>query len=318
MTRQRIYCAVLCLYLVAMPVISLRWWKSLNAPARPAPTRTAHAASTTRQSLDPVLGLTTIQLPSRIMDRDVPVAILLPPSYDSSTDRHPVLYFLHGYGGDHLSWVRSRLKDLAAEKSWILVFPNGGTGFFINSKQGRYEDFFITELVPYIDQTYRTTATQAGRAIAGISMGGYGAWRLALASPQTFSSACSMSGVIGWGEPQMWSAPFAPGNARGLYGDTYERDYPAGRLLPLMQACQNSGQWTGPALYAMIGESDFLIDSSRTMHRLLQESSVPHEYNEFPGQHTGEFWIDHMPEMIAFHARHFTRTEPPDNPSRHP
>lgn len=140
-----------------------------------------------------------------------PMAIYLPPSYSKSNKRFPVLYLLHGIGDDHLNFVDDtgkyqNIQDLmdfgvASQRfgEMIIVMPNQKTNwfgsFYTNSSvTGNWEDFTAFELVNYIDANYRTIAKADSRAIAGHSMGGYGAIKLAMKHPDIFSVAYSMSG----------------------------------------------------------------------------------------------------------------------------
>jgi S-formylglutathione hydrolase FrmB len=144
-------------------------------------------------------------------DTKRPLAIYLPPNYSDSTKRYPVLYLLHGIGDDHLNFVDDtekyqNIQDLmdygiASHRfgEIIIVTPNEKTNwfgsFYTNSSvTGNWEDFTAKELVNYIDTNYRTIAKAESRAIAGHSMGGYGAITLAMKHPDVFSVAYAMSG----------------------------------------------------------------------------------------------------------------------------
>src|SRR5215467_1703048 len=140
-------------------------------------------------------------LTSHIMPRSFGYCALLPPSYDAQpTKRFPVLYFLHGLGGDQTflvstggwsmienAWEQKRFRE------FVLITPDADTSFYINSKSGRvkYESFFIREFIPAMENKFRLQGTRSGRAISGISMGGYGALRFAFKYPQMFSSVAA-------------------------------------------------------------------------------------------------------------------------------
>ncbi len=142
---------------------------------------------------------------SRSMMHDVGYLIYLPPDYASSgARRYPVIYNLHGAGGNELHGQQAAeilLKGIASGQ-WppmILVMPNGGKyTYYKDSADGKYmgETTIIRELIPHIDSTYRTTASRAGRAIEGFSMGGRGATRLALKYPEMFCSLFNQAGNV--------------------------------------------------------------------------------------------------------------------------
>jgi S-formylglutathione hydrolase FrmB len=144
-------------------------------------------------------------------DTKRPLAIYLPPSYSKSDKRYPVLYLLHGIGDDHLNFVEDAEKYYTIQDlmdtgilshrfgEMIIVTPNEKTNwfgsFYVNSSvTGNWEDFTAKELVNYIDSNYRTIAKAESRAIAGHSMGGYGAVTLAMKHPDIFSVAYAMNG----------------------------------------------------------------------------------------------------------------------------
>src|SRR6266481_8879828 len=123
---------------------------------------------------------------------------MLPPSYDANPGkRFPVLYFLHGLGGDQ-TFLASSGASSVIEEAWeqkrlgefVIITPQGENSFYINSRDGHilYEDFFIREFVPQMERRFHLIGGRAGRAISGVSMGGYGALRFAFKYPQMFAS----------------------------------------------------------------------------------------------------------------------------------
>jgi len=142
------------------------------------------------------------------------MTIYLPPSYDSSSKIYPVIYLLHGHGGDEQSFVGDLGEELVVflidgmineglVKEMILVMPDGkskyGGSYYLNSElTGNYEDYIVYEIVDYVDENYRTIHDRNGRAIAGASMGGYGSITLAMKHPDIFSSVVSLSPPLGF------------------------------------------------------------------------------------------------------------------------
>jgi enterochelin esterase family protein len=141
------------------------------------------------------------------------IPVYLPPSYANQPEKHyPVVFMLHGYSGNSLMWLNTNMfyqptvperfeQLIKAGKSgeMILVFVDGFNGLgcsqYLNSPaSGRYEDYVIQDLVPYIDSKFRTAGTREGRAVAGKSSGGYGAVRLAMRHPEVFSAFASHAG----------------------------------------------------------------------------------------------------------------------------
>src|SRR5260370_21134 len=135
---------------------------------------------------------------SRFVQHPVGYCALLPPSYDAHPARRfPVLYFLHGLGGDHTFLVSNGgwglIEDAWEQKrlgEFVIITPQADVAFYINARNGipKYEDFFIHDFVPTMEKKFRIDASRSGRAVGGVSMGGYGALRFAFKYPQMFVS----------------------------------------------------------------------------------------------------------------------------------
>lgn len=139
---------------------------------------------------------------SRSLGRAVEYTVLLPRSYDATTERFPVLYLLHGSGDDRMTWVRKTdVETYAEETSLIVVIPDAGDHWYTNSASdptARHEDVIALDLVAHVDAAYRTIAQRCGRAIDGVSMGGYGAMKIGFKRPELFCSVGSHSGALQW------------------------------------------------------------------------------------------------------------------------
>lgn len=125
--------------------------------------------------------------------------IYLPPSYFESDKAYPVVYYLHGHGepaGMYLRNNRSQFDNAfkAGAKEFIFAAIDGEKSFYVNSPvSGNWEDYFLTEIIPYVDANYRTIPGASSRGICGFSMGGFGSINLALKHPDVFSAVYSMS-----------------------------------------------------------------------------------------------------------------------------
>src|ERR1043165_9168661 len=144
----------------------------------------------------------TIQFQSKLINATLPYDVILPPGYRASaTTRYPVLYLLHGWGGHYTDWLtRTNVADYAAQYRMIVVMPEGNDSWYVDGAAGvndKYESYILKELMPDVDKRYRTIQSRYGRAIAGLSMGGYGAIKYGLKFPATFVFAGSISGAFG-------------------------------------------------------------------------------------------------------------------------
>lgn len=141
---------------------------------------------------------------SELVNEDIGYCIYLPPAYEESDERYPVIYVLHGNGGNEFTTVDCApvLQEGIESGRWpkaILVFPNGGKStFYKNSFDGKLpiESIVMTELIPHIDSTYRTVPEGTHRAIEGFSMGGRGSTRLAVKYPEVFCSLFCEAGNV--------------------------------------------------------------------------------------------------------------------------
>ena len=150
-----------------------------------------------------------LSLHSNILNMERKFSIYLPAGYDKNDRDYPVLYLLHGGGGNHITWVQSGEVQFIADKTiaqgaaipMIIVMPNARDkikGYYNYIKDGfDYEDFFFEELIPYIEKNYRCRTKSRYRAIAGQSMGGGGTLFYALHHPKIFSAAALLSAVTG-------------------------------------------------------------------------------------------------------------------------
>ena len=221
-------------------------------------------------------------------------AVLLPHGYDSSTTRYPVLFLLHGGGQTHTAFPsRGWFSREAASRNMIVVLPNGGRSFFANAAgipDARYEDLIAKDLVEYVDTHYRTLATRESRAIAGISMGGFGSALIAMRHPEVFATAGPLS------------APLASAQAEGpdgaasrlVFGAPGSDERRARDPLTLVTQLVPD---TAPYFYVACGLGDSLLGANREFARLLASRNIPHRYVEVPGGHTWNVWDQ---QLLAF------------------
>jgi putative tributyrin esterase len=218
-------------------------------------------------------------------------AVLLPNGYDSSTKRYPVLFLLHGGGQTHTAFPsRGWFSREAASRDMIVVLPNGGRSFFANAAgipDARYEDLIARDLVEYVDSHYRTLATRESRAIAGISMGGFGSALIALQHPDLFGTAGPLSAPLASAR-----ADGADGGAsRLVFGAPGSDDRRARDPLTLVTQLAPD---TAPYFYVACGLGDPLLGASREFVRLLAARNLPHRFVEVPGGHTWNVWDDQL------------------------
>ncbi|MCW2858088.1 MAG: hypothetical protein JWR52_3703 [Marmoricola sp.] len=192
MTRARTYAAALCLVLLCTALAT--------GPASAADPATDPICST----VPPHQAVASGPRIQHIIVDGTPVSVLLPPDYATSTKRYPVLYLLHGgtSGVDDFlanSDLVARTGQIPDSSQFIVATPDGGlTGFYVDWKDGshHYETTIIKHVIPAIDAQFRTNPDRASRAIAGVSMGGWGAMHYAVRYPELFGAVGSLSGGV--------------------------------------------------------------------------------------------------------------------------
>jgi S-formylglutathione hydrolase FrmB len=211
-------------------------------------------------------------------------------------------YLLHGLSDDHTMWVRrTNVERYVADLPLMVIMPDTGRGWYTDATHGMAWGTSITrDLVGYIDRMFNTKKDRSGRCVAGLSMGGYGALRLALGNPDIFSSTVSHSGALNFAHDPKFveeRGPWAEEILR-IIGDQITSGpndlYKLAADLPVDQR---------PAVRIDCGVDDFLIESNREYHAYLDSIGYPHEYVEWPGEHNWDYWDLHIRETIQFHAR---------------
>jgi S-formylglutathione hydrolase FrmB len=260
-------------------------------------------------------------LTSRILHRPVRYCVMLPPSYEMDTNKkYPALYFLHGLGENEQTMLRSGgwglIEDLRQQHKigdFIMIAPDGRGSFFINSADGsdRYNDFFRTEFIPYIESHYRIIRDRKARGVTGLSMGGYGALRFAFAQPEFFSSVSAQSPALITESPKEMNADLRDAGPLakllgGVFGNPINVPHWNANN-PFNLARQNRTQIKTEAIYINCGAQDeygFAEGASKLHQRLLAEG-LRHEFHLYPGGHSAEYFLSHLGETIEFHSRVF-------------
>lgn len=258
-------------------------------------------------------------VPSKILGRAVSYCILLPPSYDADkTRRYPILYFLHGLGGNQEVLVNSGgwnlIEDLREQGrigEFLIATPDGGRSFYINSSDGRqrYEDFFLREFLPFIESHYRVHAERKYRGIGGVSMGGYGALRLALRYPEMFGSVSAHSAALIEKLPAVKASGTQEGQLARILGGAFGSPFDAAfweRNNPFTLV-RKGPRPAGLQIYFDCGtEDEFGFNAgAQAFHDLLDLRKIPHEFHLYPGGHDWSYVAQHLAVSLQFHSRAF-------------
>ena len=282
----------------------------------------------------------TVEFYSPAVDRTMKYNIVLPAEYDSSDERFPVLYLLHGLTQNYTAWSRLGTPVYAGLFSdLIVVMPDGGNSWYVNfaesggGQRNDWEDHIVQDIVGHVDGHYRTIARREGRAIAGLSMGGYGSLTLGLRHPEMFISIGSTSGAISYGrdaarrargemQPRRAGAQRTPEeqaardearrrpNPRiGIEGFSSQVERtPEGRPFvtaedadaydPFVLIHQVPSEQL-PHIYLDSGTEDRLIQVAREFAQVLFENDIPFDFMQMPGAHNSTYWTQSIGHIMS-------------------
>jgi S-formylglutathione hydrolase FrmB len=253
----------------------------------------------------------------------VRVLVLTPPSYESAPARRfPVLYFLHDGGGDENVLLRQGVRDAldagmrtGSLPEMLLVCPRGVGTWFVDAADGSspYATFLSGTLVPWVDARYRTIPARGGRLVAGISMGGYGALRWALAEPDAFCAAGALSPAI---QQMCWPAieamPFfiRPSLKHAFGGDPVKNVLRKNDLYAMLLDDPTLGK-RAPFLAMRVGTEDKyrLAEIAPFLGDYLRVFGVPHDVVLEAGAHAWSYWRRAFPDLVKTLAARLLPTE---------
>jgi S-formylglutathione hydrolase FrmB len=196
---------------------------------------------------------------------------------------------------------------------FLIVVPEGRRSFYVNSADGSvlYSDFFLREFMPHIERKYRIRAGRAGRAISGISMGGYGALRFAFAHPELFSAVSAQSAALITETPAQLNAAGQTGTPlTGVLDPVFGKPINVAHWnanSPFLLAKKNTAELRRLEIYFNCGQEDNygFEKGAAALHNELLKNDVKHEYHAFPGDHSVTYFLSHFAEVMEFHSKAF-------------
>ena len=235
---------------------------------------------------------------STSLQRDMRYRVLYPRDY-ANGGRFPVLYLLHGLYGDYLNWdTRTGLENYARNLPLLIVMPDANDSWYTNSAtvpQDKFEDYIAKDLISEVDENYRTIRDRHGRAIAGLSMGGYGALKLGLKYPELFVFAGSLSGALNAPQKLDTLRPDFRAKLLEVFGNQGSPQRTENDIFLLLNS---SRQTPYPYLSLACGEDDFFVDANRAFVLQLSSRKLVYQYHETPGGHTWEYWDGALEPML--------------------
>lgn len=253
------------------------------------------------------------KLNSKLMRRQMPYRVILPATYNNSneTSFFPVIYLLHGLTGHFDNWSdKTRLKEYAAHYNYIIVMPEGDNGWYSDSatvQNDKYERYIVEELLPEIEKNFRAGKERTSRAVAGLSMGGYGSIKFGLKYPEKFALLGSFSGALqaaSLTDKQLgngWKA--LTDSIMSVYGAENSPNRLANDIFRVVREMPVEKNKNLPFIYLDCGTEDGLISTNREFSNLLIEKKIPHEYRELPGKHDWTFWNAQVEEFLELSGK---------------
>ena len=253
----------------------------------------------------------TVKFESKLLNATVPYNVVLPNDYDNSKNMaYPVLYLLHGLTGHYSDWTqRTRLTEYASQYRIIIVTPEGNDGWYTDSvtvPTDRYETYFVQELIPDVQRRFRTNPAREGRAIAGLSMGGYGALKFAIKHRDKFVFAGSLSGALdaaSWTEADPNQSAERLRSIAAVFGPSDSSTRQANDLQKLYRSISDTDIPTLPFIYLDCGTEDHLLQPNRAFEQLLFERKIPHEFRLLPGGHSWTYWDRQVIEVLRITSK---------------
>ena len=266
------------------------------------------------------LPVSDVAFHSKSLDREMHINVVLPRGYEDSSVSYPVLYLCHGFTSNYHEFVNIGVPEYLNRFDMIVVMVDVGNSFYVNwaqSDDGRpykFADHVCKDVIQYVDKNYRTVASRKGRAINGISMGGFGAISLRLSHPDLFCSIASHSGalnmangaraMLGRDTDNSWVERMKQDKTRYLDIDiegfsTFVERTPLGKQFLTSEEIDKVDPFKLvlevpkeklPHIYLDCGYRDFLIKPTQDFAKLLMENKIPFQLGQSEGTHEEDYW----------------------------
>jgi S-formylglutathione hydrolase FrmB len=264
---------------------------------------------------------------SMLMNRELRYGLYLPPSYETSgTRRYPVVYFLHGLNENEMRWSTRGETDLMLDKmiadkaigEFIVAIPmSATTSFYTNARTGNapWEDAVVKEFIPLIESTYRVNTTRVTRGISGISMGGYGALKIAMKHPEMFGSVSTHSAAL---VPDFNTTSVTGRRLdqfKALFDNIYGIGFSGGGQLDLsywnannpLELSKDTSKLQNIKIYFDCGTEDEygFYAGQQVLDDILTKAKYPHTAGLYPGTHGWDYAKQHTRQSLLFHWNAF-------------
>lgn len=260
-------------------------------------------------------------LESKAIGRSLKYRVMLPAGYGANPHRYPVLYLLHGLTGHYTDWdQQSQLSTHLGRYDLVVVMPEGENAWYTDSASNpadKFETAIGVDLVADVERKFQVVGSRFGRAIAGLSMGGYGALKYGLKYPGRYVMVGSLSGALLADDtptgmpPDSEFARIARESRVAAFGPPGS---PARGANDVMALVGKADPATMPYVYVACGTEDRLIGVNRGFVAALNKQRIAYEYHETPGAHTFAYWDRAIRPFLDALAEHMPIRRPPPGP----
>ena len=259
--------------------------------------------------LAPGMRMVDVTFRSPALQRDMTYRVFLPASL-APGEKVPIVYLLHGGGGGYRDWSNNSGVAQYAAQGLVLVMPEGGSSYYVNSaaKPGdRFEDYIVQDLIPDAERRFPARSDRSGRAIVGVSMGGYGAIRIAFDHPDRFAFVGTISAAL-----DVPSRPFSAHRIgqwqrfRTIFGPIGSPSERAGDPFHFVQSADPAAM---PYFWLAAGSQEALLDVNRRFANDLRKRGFQSEFHTAPGGHDWQQWNRQIPGLFASLAQHLSHNE---------
>lgn len=248
------------------------------------------------------------------MGREVPFRVILPENYSTRAGKYPVLYLLHGLFGNCDNWLElTGIEDYLSDKEFVAVLPDSGDKWYSDSatiENDKFESSFIKEFIPAVERAWHIAGSRDKRAIAGLSMGGYGAFKYALKYSHLFICAGSMSGAF---DAPGLTADAASNGQRELlpslsevFGNETGRARLENDLFEIVRRMPDAKVRSLPYLYFDCGSRDDFLKANRDFADLLEKKRIAFDFVEAAGAHDWIYWDRQVRLILELTAKIFS------------
>lgn len=246
---------------------------------------------------------------SEVLGISTSMCVILPQNTSSQIgmegsakkDKYPTLYLLHGLSDDHTIWQRrTSIERYVASMGIAVVMPNAGRSFYTDMKHGYKYFTFISEELPEIArQFFPLSDKREDNFVAGLSMGGYGAFKIALSCPEKYAAAASLSGALDIVGRIKNVEVLRNEEMYNIFGDVDSVKNSKNDLFYLAKQVSDSNG-PKPKLYQCCGTEDFLYEDNIAFKNFIQETTLDHTYEEGPGTHEWSYWDSQIQKVLKW------------------